>query len=118
MEKYFVVSKIQSAEDGCHYIYISLVASDSSTDEGRQQTPPPSPFGNAFNIENMMKNLPKAFSNMFGGGEAGTMNSNDFEAGANSTTFKLTMREYQELGIRIGDRIKLGITKKKENSGI
>ena len=117
MEKYFVVSKIQSAEDGSPYVYITLDTSDTSTNKGKQQTRTQNPFGNAFNIENMMKSLPKEFSNLFGGGEAGTMNPNVFGADTNSTTFKLSMREYQESDIRIGNRIKVGITK-NENSGI
>ncbi len=114
MDKYFIVSKIQSAEDGSPYIYISLVSSASSE---KNKTQTQSPFGSTFNIEDMMKNLPKTFSNMFGGGGAGAMDPNVFGADTNSTTFKLSMREYQELGIKIGDRIKVGITK-KESIGI
>ncbi len=42
-----------------------------------------------------MNNLPKTFSNMYGGL-------------ADSTTFNQSMKQYQELGIKISDRPNIG----------
>jgi hypothetical protein len=36
---------------------------------------------------------------------------------SNSPTFKLSMREYEEMGLRVGEKVSVEI-KKKENSGI
>jgi hypothetical protein len=54
----------------------------------------------------MMKNLPKAFSNMMGG-----MGLSE------SPTLKLTMREYEDMGLKVGDRVTLEI-KKVDTVGI
>jgi hypothetical protein len=61
--------------------------------------------------EDLMKNLPKAMGNIAGmiGGGAGSL--------ADSPTFKLSMREYQDMGLRVGEKVSVEI-KKKENSGI
>jgi len=57
-----------------------------------------------------MKNLPKAMGNMAGmiGGSGGL---------TDSPTFKLSMREYEDTGLRVGDKVSIEI-KKKEDSGI
>lgn len=111
MHKEFVVSRIESSQDGGPYVYISLTDSRSSNTD-RPTTQPQSPFGvNAFAFtspEDMMKNLPKAFSNMFGGGGM---------AGSDSTTIKLSMREYEDMAIKIGDKVNVEI-KKKDAGGI
>jgi hypothetical protein len=59
--------------------------------------------------EDLMKNLPKAMGNitgMMGGGGLG-----------DSLTFKLSMREYEDMGLKVGDRVSIEITK-KQDSGI
>jgi hypothetical protein len=55
-----------------------------------------------------MKNLPKAMGNVTGmmGG-----NIND------SPTFKFSIREYEEMGLKVGEKVSIEI-KKSENSGI
>ena len=58
--------------------------------------------------EDLMKNLPKAMSNIsraMGGG-----------ALTDSPTFKISMREYEDLGIKVGDKIIIEI-KKADSSG-
>jgi hypothetical protein len=55
-----------------------------------------------------MKNLPKVMSNMSGAG--GGMPGN-------SPTFKITMKEYEEMAIRVGDKVGIEINK-VDSSGI
>jgi len=57
----------------------------------------------------LMKNLPKAMGNiagMMGGGGP-----------ADSLTFKLSMREYEDMSLKVGDKVSIEI-KKKQDSGI
>jgi hypothetical protein len=49
-----------------------------------------------------MKNLPKVMSNMFGA--SGGMPEN-------SPTFKITMKEYEDMAIKVGDRVGMEINK-------
>jgi hypothetical protein len=51
-----------------------------------------------------MKNLPKVISKMFGTG-GGTH--------GNSPTFKITMKEYEEMALNVGDRVGIEINKVK-----
>jgi hypothetical protein len=55
-----------------------------------------------------MKNLPKVMSNVFGAG--GGMSRN-------SPTFKISMKEYEEMAIRVGDKVGREINK-VDSSGI
>ena len=81
---------------------------------GGRNSYPQSPFGNSGEAipftspEDLMKNLPKAISNMFaaGGGMLG-----------DSPTFKITMKEYEDMTIKVGDRVGIEI-KKADNSGV
>ena len=60
--------------------------------------------------EDLMKNLPKMMSNisrMAGGGSALT----------DSPTFKMSMREYEDMAIKVGDKLIIEI-RKSERSGI
>jgi hypothetical protein len=60
--------------------------------------------------EDLMKNLPKMMSNisrMTGGG--GTV--------TDSPTFKISMREYEDMAIKVGDKVTIEI-KKLDSSGI
>jgi hypothetical protein len=49
-----------------------------------------------------MKNLPKVMSNMLGVG--GGMHGN-------SSTFKITMKEYEDMAIKVGDKVTIEINK-------
>lgn len=108
MKKEFIVSRIEATQDGSPYIYLSF-SDPSSTSENRQRSPQ-SPFGaHAFAFtspEDMMKNLPKAFSNMMGG-----MGISE------SPTIKLSMREYEDMSLKVGDKVTLEI-KKVDTVGI
>ena len=110
MKKEFILSKIEMVHGGSPYVYIGFVnPNDSKSGEARQQNP----FGPkemAFTSpEDLMKNLPKAMGNitgMMGGGGLG-----------DSLTFKLSMREYEDMGLKVGDKVSIEI-KKKQDSGI
>jgi hypothetical protein len=57
--------------------------------------------------EDIMKNLPKVMSNMFG----------KSVGGGDSPTFKITMKEYEDMAIKVGDKVRIEI-KKADNSGV
>ena len=110
MKKEFILSKIEAVHDGSPYVYVGFVdPSDSKSGEARQQNPF-EPKAMAFTSpEDLMKNLPKAMGNitgMMGGGGLG-----------DSLTFKLSMREYEDMGMKVSDRVSIEI-KKKQDSGI
>jgi hypothetical protein len=109
MKKEFILSKIEMLHDGSPYVYVGFVAPNDSKSEGRQQNPF-GPKAMAFTSpEDLMKNLPKAMGNitgMMGGGGLG-----------DSLTFKLSMREYEDMGLKVGDKVSIEI-KKKQDSGI
>ena len=60
--------------------------------------------------EDLMKNLPKTMSNMFGTGAGGGMFGD-------SPTFKITMKEYEDMSIKVGDKVRIEI-KKANNIGV
>ena len=103
MKKQFTVSKIEAASDGSPYVHISFT---DPTDYKSGEAKPLNPFG----PEELMKNLPKAMGNIAGavGGARGY---------PDSPTFKLGMREYENMSLRIGDKVSIEIMK-KQDSGI
>ncbi len=113
MRKEFIVAKIQSPQEGSqHYVYVTF----SDEKEYRtQEKSPQSQLGpgvGAFNsIEDLMKNMPKIMANMPGLGGAGTQSE--------SPTVKLSMREYEDMNIKVGDKVYFDILKQDEaNRGV
>jgi hypothetical protein len=53
-----------------------------------------------------MKNLPKAMSNMFGAGGGMTRDS---------PIFKIAMKEYEDMAIKVGDKVGIEINKVNSN---
>jgi hypothetical protein len=108
MIKEYIVSRIEAMQDGSPYVYVTLT--DLVGGE-RQQQRPTNQFGtNAFAFtspEDLMKNLPKAMAGIMGGG----MGSPD------SPTLKLSMREYEDMALKVGDKVVVDI-KKQENTGV
>ena len=109
----FVVSRIEASQDGSPYVYVTY-ANPNEFKAGADRSPPFNPFGAnmmAFTSpEDLMKNLPKAMSNMgkaMGGGGFPT----------DSPTFKISFRDYEEMGIKVGDKVTIEI-KKADTSGI
>src|ERR687894_2510353 len=112
MRKEYIVAKIQSPQEGSHYVYVTF----SDEKEYRsQETKTQSQFGpgiGSFNsIEDLMKNMPKIMANMPGLGGGG--------ASTESPTVKLSMREYEDMNIKVGDKVYFDILKRDDdiNSG-
>jgi hypothetical protein len=60
--------------------------------------------------DDLMRNLPKAMSNiskMMGGGGV-----------SDSPTFKISMKEYEDMNIRVGDKVTINIKKSNGSTGI
>ena len=115
MKKEFVVCKIVAPEDGSPYISIVLTdVKGNFTPTRRQQGFPENPFGiAAIPISSLddLKNLPKKISDAMNAAFGGSSNNTS----SDSTVFKMTQKEFQELDIKIGDKITLEI--KISNTG-
>jgi hypothetical protein len=103
MKKEFVVKSIDSAPDGAPYVVVSL-SSIKDLKEGSQNTP--SPFGapkvmGFTNMNDMMKDLNKMMSGMGGG----------FGMQSGVTQLKLEMHEYKDMGLSVGDKVYLELSK-------
>ncbi len=104
MKKEFVVKSIDAAPDGAPYVLVSL-ASIKDLKEGTQN--PQTPFGSPkvmgfTNMNDMMKDLNKMFSGGMGGGMG---------MQGNVTQLKLEMHEYKDMGLAVGDKVFLELTK-------
>ena len=112
MKKDFIVYKIEAPQDGSQYVLVAFTDRNEPKSAGGGQ----SPFGNSGEAipftspEDLMKNLPKAMSNMFGAGAGGG-------TFGNSPTFKITIKEYENMAIKVGDRVRIEI-KKVDGSGV
>jgi hypothetical protein len=107
MRKEFIVSKIQSPQEGSqHYVYVTFSDEKEYRDQAKR---PESQFGpgiGAFNsMEDLMKNMPKIMANMpgLGGGQS------------ESPTVKLSMREYEDMNIKVGDKVYFDIHKQDDD---
>jgi hypothetical protein len=109
MKKEFIVSNIETSQDGSPYVYVVLTDTRGDfTSTRRQKGFPENPFGvAAIPITSLddLKNLPKKISDAIEGAFRGDRNN----ISSGSTTFKMTTREYEELGIKTGDKITLEI---------
>jgi hypothetical protein len=76
-----------------------LLFTDPNEPESAGKSYPQSPFTSP---EDLTKNLPKALSNMFSG--SGGMSGD-------SPTFRITMKEYEDMAIKVGDRVGMEINK-------
>ena len=92
MKKDFVVSKIESLQDGSQYVFIEFTdPNEPKASGGGGSSYPQNPFGKSGEAipftspEDLMKNLPKVMSNMLGAG-GGML--------GNSPTFKITMTNF------------------------
>lgn len=100
MKKEYVVVRIDAAPDGAPYVVLSL---SLTKDFKESQSFPQSPFGTGVmgfsNMDEMMKGLNKMISGGLYGMPGGI------------TSIKLDMREYKELGVSVGDKVYLEISK-------
>ena len=103
MKKDFIVSKIDAPQDGSQYVLVTFTDRNEPRSAGKsgEAIPFTSP-------EDLMKNLPKVVSNVFGasGGMSG-----------DSSTFNISMKEYEDMAIKIGDKVGIEINK-VDSSGI
>src|SRR5437667_11515350 len=111
MKREYVVSRIEASQDGAPYVYVAISDPNDYRQDGEKQQNPFGPNMMAFTSpEDLMKNLPKAMANMsraMGGGGALT----------DSPTFKISMREYDNMALKVGDKITIEIKKSDSNSG-
>jgi hypothetical protein len=106
MKKDFVVSKIESSQDNSQYVLVAFTDPDEPKSAGGfDKSGEVIPFTSP---EDLMKNLPNVISNMFGA--SGGMSRD-------SPTFKISMKEYEEMAIKIGDKVGIEINK-VDSSGI
>jgi hypothetical protein len=104
MIKDFIVSKIEAPQDGSHYVLIAFTDPNAVKSTGGGGSGEAVPFTSP---EDIMKNLPNVMSNMFGKGAGG----------GDSPTFKITMKEYEDMAIKVGDKVRIEI-KKAGNSRV
>ncbi|HXG07035.1 MAG TPA: hypothetical protein VNI77_06895 [Nitrososphaera sp.] len=101
MRKEFIVARIEASQDGSPYVYVTF----NDPKEYKAERSGMNPFGSGvatFNsIEDLMRNMPKVMANIpgLGGGLTET------------PTIKLSMREYQDMGIKVGDKVYIEIQK-------
>jgi len=107
MKKEYVVVRIDAAADASPYVIISL---SSKKDVQENNGSLSSPFGkaNVMGFSNM-NDMAKELNKMMSGGGMGMM--------GNTTTIKLDMIEYKKLGLSVGDKVFLDLTK-AESSGV
>ena len=103
MKKEYVVRSIDAAPDGAPYVIVSLSSVKDLKEGGTQN--PQSPFGSPkvmgfSNMNDMMKDLNKMLSGMGGMGMQGGI-----------TQLKLEMHEYKDMGLSVGDKVFLELSK-------
>ncbi len=105
MRKEYVVKSIDSAPDGQPYVVVSLM----SAKDVREGPSPEGQFGGGpkvmgfTNMNDMMKDLNKMLSGMGGSGGHGVYSG--------TTSIRLDMHEYKEMGLAVGDKVYLDMTK-------
>lgn len=103
MKKEFIVKSIDSSHDGGPSVVISLASTKDFMENAESgiTSPYENPkFMGVTNINDMMKDLNKMFAGMGGPGGNG-----------NLTQIKLDMHEYKDMGLSVGDKVLLEITK-------
>jgi len=103
MKKEFVVKSIDASPDGAPYVVVSLSSLKDlkeGTISSQSQLGGPKVMGFT-NMNDMMKDLNKMLS---GGGGGFGMQSG-------LTQLKLEMHEYKEMGLSVGDKVFLELTK-------
>jgi len=115
MKKDSIVSRIEASQDGSPYVYITFSDPNDYKQGGEKQQNPFGPNVMAFTSpEDLMKNLPKAMGNISkmtgGGGGGGIITA--------SPTFKMSMKEYEDMNIKVGDKVTLEIKKSDNSSGV
>ncbi len=98
MKKEYLVVRIDAAPDGAPYVVVSL-SSAKDFKEGSQPSLSGQNVMGFSNMEDMMKGLNKMMSGGMGGLPGGL------------TALKIDMLEYKDLGLSVGDKVYLELTK-------
>ena len=105
MRREFIVARIEASQDGSPYVYVTF----NDPKEYKPDRPNMNPFGqNVTSIEDLMKNMPKVITNIGFMGPGLT----------DSPTIKFIMHEYQDMGIKVGDKVYIEIQKTDTSGGI
>ena len=107
MKKEYIVVRIDAAADASPYVIISL-SSKKDVQENNGSLSSPLNKTNVMGFSNM-NDMAKELNKMMSGGGMGMM--------GNTTTIKLDMIEYKKLGLSVGDKVFLDLTK-AESSGV
>lgn len=95
LKKEYVVTEIKASPEGSPYVFVSLKDPD---EVGGPQKRPTTPSVASFNsLNDMFKNLGNVISKQMMGGFA--------------TVLKLSLNEYDELDIKVGDRVAINVSK-------
>ncbi|MFY3739787.1 MAG: hypothetical protein HMLIMOIP_000206 [Candidatus Nitrosomirales archaeon] len=97
MRKEYVVVRIDAAPDGTPQVLVSLSDPKDVRDRGQGQFGGPQMMGAFGSMDDLMKNINKIFTSQVMGGF--------------TTNLKLTIKEYEDSGIKVGDKIYLDIIK-------
>ncbi|HJU94966.1 MAG TPA: hypothetical protein VJ643_02945 [Nitrososphaera sp.] len=111
MKKEYIVAKIQSPQEGSHYVYVTFSDEKEYRSQEKKTHNQFGPGVGTFNsIEDLMKNMPKIMANI-PGLVGGSQNE--------SPTIKLSMREYEDMNIKVGDKVYFDIYKSDNtNEGV
>ncbi len=112
MRKEFIVAKIQSSQDGSQYVHVTFSDEKEYRSQEKKNQSQLGPGTGSFNsIEDLMKNMPKIMANMPGLGGGGQ---------TESPTIKVSMREYEDMNIKVGDKVYFDILMRDDdiNSGV
>ena len=95
LRKEYVVTEITASPDGSPYVFITL---KSPEEVGGPQRPPfAQPMATFTSMDDMVKNIGRVFSKQMMGGFA--------------TVIKLSLNDYDDMDIKVGDRISIDINK-------
>ncbi|MFQ5920850.1 MAG: hypothetical protein ACE5JV_02410 [Nitrososphaerales archaeon] len=101
MRKEYVIVRIDAAPDGSPQVLVSLSDPKDVRERGQAGGGPfggaPPVVGGMGSMEDMMKNINKIFASQM--------------MGSFTTTIKLSIKEYEDSGLKVGDKIHLDIIK-------
>ena len=106
MKKEFVVRSIDAAPDSAPYVIISLSTMKDMQEDNESLPPAGTQMRGFTNINDMMKDINKMISGMGGAGMMGMQ--------GNITQLKLDMHEYKKMGLAVGDKVFLELTKDEQ----
>ena len=101
MRKEFIVSKIEASQDGSPYVYVVFTDPNEPKSAGGHAGSSP---------EDLMKNLSKSMSNMLRGAGTGTP--------SDTPTFKISMKEYDDMQLKVGDKVTIEIKRADSSTGV